>query len=319
MLGDLESRITAVVAAAVSARAHLSVVQAPVPFPTLDAGSGAIRVALGEITAESKFERDQFTFQGSEDAPTSRRILSVGFLVLLDFRLRLPAGNGNEAVRLSSARRLLLEDMSSVSHHLGASHVHSGVEFGAAGPAPPDLGFRVRRLMFDSGAPVVEPTEEVLAGVLRYRGVVELWPVGADRSEGKIDAVDPMVVAPLRLSAARRAVPIGGGTTIRVPSLGHTRLTSVDSRERGPVELAVTVVSDLPPDARGTITSGQAGAEAGLRIIAQDANDTELVYAAPAGDPGAVRKEYVAVHLATPERRAGVLIGTLALELREAE
>ena len=52
--------------------------------------------------------------------------------------------------------------------------------------------------------------------------------------------------------------------------------------------------------------------------MTQGAGETELAYQAPAGDPGTVRAEYVAVHLATPQDGAGVLIGTIALDLLPA-
>jgi hypothetical protein len=75
------------------------------------------------------------------------------------------------------------------------------------------------------------------------------------------------------------------------------------------------VISDLPPALRGTITSGADGAEPGLRIVSAGAASTVITYAAPTGNLGATRNEFVALHLATPDGQRGVFLGSAAIQL----
>jgi hypothetical protein len=75
------------------------------------------------------------------------------------------------------------------------------------------------------------------------------------------------------------------------------------------------VVSDLPLNQRGTIVNGIAGAETGLRILPAGPGETVIQYAAPAGNPGAVREETIEIYLATPEQQRSVLLGAAAVRI----
>jgi hypothetical protein len=106
---------------------------------------------------------------------------------------------------------------------------------------------------------------------------------------------------------------------VRIRGVGGERLVEIDPRTREPLELALTVVSDLPPNERGAITSGAAGLESGVRIVAVGDPETVAVYRAPAGELGATRAEAVAVHLATPEGARGLLLGSAPVLLVPSE
>jgi hypothetical protein len=79
--------------------------------------------------------------------------------------------------------------------------------------------------------------------------------------------------------------------------------------------VAVKVLSSAPPAARGTVTNGAAGIEAGVRVIPVATPETAITFQAPSLASGE-RTEYVAVHFATPDGRAGVFIGSLAVRIR---
>jgi hypothetical protein len=92
-------------------------------------------------------------------------------------------------------------------------------------------------------------------------------------------------------------------------------LTDPATGATAPLALAVTVVSDLPAGLRGTIQSGDPGVETGVRIVPAGGAETIVSYHAPTGSLGAVRTEYVAFHLATPDKRTGVFLGSAAVNL----
>lgn len=306
MLSQLERKLTSLVADGLSLRTHLSVLEAPGPPPALDAGSGAVLVSLSELTPATTFERGQFSFNGTQ----SRRILPVGFAARIELFLRptdaTPAG-------LASARETLLDDLALTTHRLAEESLTSGRAFAVADPDP---GFRVNSFLLEGGGIQRDAEQENLSGVLRYRGSAEVWPPGEARPEGEILAVDSVIVAlPLEIDARDAVVHAGQSATIRVRSLGGRRLMTRDPRETQPLQIAVTVLSDAPPAQRGSISDGSAGVETGFRIIDLTPPDTSVTYQAPASGISRTRIEYVAIHLATPERRRGVFLGSAAVRL----
>jgi hypothetical protein len=76
------------------------------------------------------------------------------------------------------------------------------------------------------------------------------------------------------------------------------------------------VASDLPPAQRGIVTSGTAGAETGVRIVAVTLPETVVDYQAPSGNLGATRVEFVSVYVATGDLRRGILLGSVAVRLQ---
>ena len=133
-------------------------------------------------------------------------------------------------------------------------------------------------------------------------------------------AIDAIVAAlPLSIATDSPVVPTGGTTLVRIRGVGGERLVDTDPETREPLELALTVVSDLPPNERGAITSGAAGLETGVRIVPVADPETVAGYRAPAGELGATRAEAVAVHLATPEGGRGLFLGSAAVILVPAE
>ena len=193
------------------------------------------------------------------------------------------------------------------AHLLSAEDVRSGKAFtnGAADP-----GFRV--LSFQLLNVVVDPnvSDNGLTAAVEFQGLAEIWPPGATQAEGTIEAVESLVATqPVEVKAVNDEIRQGGTTQVKVRSLPTTTKT------RGPLQLAVRVISDLPAAQRGAIASGNDGAETGLKIVAVTPPETTMQYTAPAGELGATRVEYVAVHLATPDKQRGVFLGSAAIHL----
>jgi hypothetical protein len=309
MLSQLEHKLTSLVADGLSLRTHLSVLEAPGPPPALDAGKGAVLVSLSELTPATTFERGQLSFNGSQ----SRRILPIGFAARIEFFLRPASTN---AAGLASARETLLDDLALASHRLAQESFASG---GAFAVADPDPGFSVRSFLLEGGGIVRDADPDNLAGVLRYRGSAELWPPGEVQQEGEIRAVDAVIVAlPLEIDAKDTVVRAGQSATIRVRSLGGQRLMVREPRQTQPLQIAVTVVSDAAPAQRGSISGGTPGVETGFRIIDLTPPQTAVSYQAPASGITRTRIEYVAIHLASPDRRRGVFLGSAAVRLEPA-
>jgi hypothetical protein len=106
-------------------------------------------------------------------------------------------------------------------------------------------------------------------------------------------------------------------SVIRVQSMGGTRVTKA-GEPREPLRLAVHVVSDLPPAVRGTITNGTAGKD-GVRIVtADDKGVATIEYAAPKTLQRS-QAELVAVHFATPDGAAGVLLDSVAIAVEAVQ
>ena len=109
----------------------------------------------------------------------------------MDFFLR--PGDGPAGCR---SARLLLDDMSLVSHGLGAHEVASGRAFAASVPDP---GFHVTSFLLDTGGIARDVDGQRLTGTLRYRGRGEIWPPGVTQPEGR----DSHGAVGTRLAAAR--------------------------------------------------------------------------------------------------------------------
>jgi hypothetical protein len=134
-----------------------------------------------------------------------------------------------------------------------------------------------------------------------------------------MSAVDSVLeILPIALHVDDPVVVAGATTTIRIRGVPGSRLLDVETRARGPLALALSVVSDLPPAQRGTIESGSAAAETGLRIVTAAGPEVAAVYRAP-NDLGAVRFEAVSVHLATATSARGLFLGSAPILLRPEE
>jgi hypothetical protein len=309
MLSRIEQKLTSILGDDLATRTHLSVVEAPGPPTGVDAGSGAVLVAVSEMTPAPLFERDKFSFNGAQ----SRRILVVRFAARIEFFLR---PEGNDTGELAAARQLLLDDMSLVSHGLGRETLANGKDFAVSDPDP---GFRVLSFGLDTGGINRDLEGQFLTGFLRYRGDAEIWPPGVAQQEGEIRAIDTvMVPLPLEIAARNAVVRAGESASVRVRSLPPARVVTREPPATEALRLAVTVLSDAPPAERGVITSGSPGAETGFRIIAVTSPETAIAYQAPATGISRPRVEYVAIHLATPDAHRGVFLGSIAIRLEAA-
>ena len=308
MLSELERKLTAVVGDATTARTHLSVVSAS-DATAPAAGRGVCRVGVSALTAESAFERQELLLSKSNGSATSRRVLPIGFRAVLAFAMR---PSGADASERAAARTLLLDDVSVVGHALATAEVRDGRAFRTAAPDP---GFAVRSFALAEGA-VRGEAGDVFAAELTYDGAALIWPPGPPTQEGVTRAVDVILAAlPVSIATDSPVVPTGGTTSVRIRGVGGRRLVDVDPPTREPLALALTVVSDLPPNERGAITSGAAGLETGLRIVPFADPETVAEYRAPTGDVGATRAEAVAVHLATREGARGLFLGSVPVIL----
>jgi hypothetical protein len=310
MLNELEGKLTSVVADAVATRAGLHVVEAGGPLGEPADGEGVVRVALTQVEPEAGFEPELRAFGNGGGLPRSRRVLPVRFAAALQFARR-PMGTGE--ANATAARRLLLEDMSLVGHALGDGQVRTGAAFATAG----DPGFEVRAFELATGTVAGEPADGLLRGELVCKGKVIIWPSGVAAEEGEISAVDALAAAlPLTILADDPVVEVGGSTNVRIRGAAGRRLTDVETGARAPQRLAVGVASDLPPAQRGTITSGDPGAQAGFRIVETAEPETVVGYQAPAGDIGAITSERIAVHLAGAGGATGLPLGVTVIALR---
>lgn len=307
MLSTIEQKLTSILGDQLAARAHLEVLEAPGPTVPA-AGFGSVLVAFAEITPAPLFDREQFTF----NAAKSRRILPLQFIVNVDCVMH-PAGNS--PAQLASARELLLTDVSLIAHGLARQEFNSGKGFAVADPDP---GFRVLEFALSNGAVVrdADPATGLLSARLQYRGNAEIWPIGVEQDEGEILAIDTVSVAlPVSIVANNPVVRAGQTAIVNIRSLPASRLAIRTPLTNASLQLAVTVLSDAAPAQRGTISGGNAGKETGFRIIDVTPPQTTITYQAPAGEINRSRIEYVAVHLATPDRHSGVFIGSFAMRL----
>lgn len=308
MLGELERKITAVIADGAASRPHLSVVAAPSTDTPPDPDEGVVRIALARLTPEPVFQPGQFAQVSGGGPPRSRRVMLMHFTVHLAFSLRPRTDN---ATTNQASRGLLLDDISIIAHLLAAPEVQNGKAFVSAAPDP---GYRVLNFQFERGSSVPAPADGLLTGNLTYRGLAEIWPPAVSREEGEIRTLDTTIVPlPLEIVLDRPTLLANGTTTARIRGVGGRRLVNA-AGDREPLRLALTVLSDLPPDQRGVITSGEAGAETGSRIVVGGATETIVTFQASALAPDQPRTEYIAVHLATPDRLRGLFLGSAAVQ-----
>ena len=310
MLGTLEAKLAAVVSDGVASRPHLDVGIAPPDPPS--AGKGRVAVALSSFAPEAGFVPHMMGALGSPGQPQSRRILPLRFEVGIDFQLR-PAQAG--AAARAAARALLLEDMSAVAYLLAEPRVQNGAELAGDGDDP---GYRVLSFALASAAAPAELVADCCTGRLVMRGDAHVWPIGAAQPEGVIGTIDRVIAPlPLALRVAHAQVRPGAMTMVTVAPGSLTRLVDPNG-DRGPLNLALTMLADVPLAARGTIPAGDDGVETGVRILPVTP-DMALPYQAPAGDPGANgRIEYLAVHLATPDGHKGLYLGSAPIRLAPA-
>lgn len=309
MLAELEKKLAALVGDAVAARTHLSVLRAGTQRNPPQAGRGQVIVGVQALDHAAAFRQEGFLVSQTNGGATSRRLLDVRCTAALSFLLR-PANEN--ATGLAAGRTLLLEDVSLVGHALGDPQVRTGAAFVTAAPDP---GFLVRRFELAEGTIATARTESLLAAELRYAGEAAIWPPGVAQDEGVIGAVDLVrEILPLTVAVDEPVVTTGGLTSVRIRASSGGRAAGAGAT--APLELALAVVSDLPPEERGAITSGSAGV-AGVRLVEATAPETVVAYRAPEGDLGAVRSERIAVHLARPDGTAGIFLGSAPVLLRE--
>jgi hypothetical protein len=309
VLGELERKLAAIVADGVTSRTHLTVGIVPVDPPA--AGRGTISIGLSDLALDPGFSPSLVAFGGTPANPTSRRVLPLTFKAELSFSMQPSADT--ETAR-GDARALMLEDIAAVAHLLADTALGSGSGFAIASPDP---GFSVQAFALDKGSVQQDLQAGHYTGRLDYLGRAEVWPVGVQGDEGVIRAADPLIVPlPLALRVTDGGVQPGGSTTIMVDAPQTQRLAGPAGGSRAPVRLAVMVLADVPPGQRGTIPTGTAGAETGVRILEVTGLHLAVQYQAPAGNPGpAGRIEHVAVHLATSSNTSGVLLGSVAIRL----
>jgi hypothetical protein len=310
MLGEIERKLTAILGDGLAARTHLQVVEGGAAPP--DAGKEVVQVFVADLTPAGFFDRDQFTISATPPATPApvRRILPVQLSARVAFTIRAQDGT---AASITTARGLLLDDVSLAAHLLADPTVSDGSAFLTNAPDP---GFEMRSFALDSGTVPSDGASDLLTAELLYRGEAAIWPPGAPGAQGKIVAVDPISVAlPIQTMVDVPSVRAGTGTRVRVRGVQGSRLLNPATGERTPARLSVTVVSDLPMGQRGSITSGDPGAETGFRIVTLGEPETVLDYTAPPGDLGTTRVEFVAIHLATPSGQAGTFLGSAAVPL----
>ena len=305
MLGALEQRLLELVVDALEGRDHLTVeVAGPPASPA--AGEGAVRVGLLAIGPVAGFE-PRLRPAPPGDAPSRlHRPLRLSIEASIDVAHR-PDGDA------AATRRLALDDLSIIGHALDATEVRDGSAFASGGP---DAGFVVTELRLASGEVPVVADDGTIRATWVYRGLADIWPPVPPEDAGTIDALTLLATAqPLAIDLSDATVRLGETTRVAVRGLPAHR-----PGPAGPVQVqvAVRVRSTLPPAGRGTVTSGTAATEAGVRLIPVADAVTELEYHAPATMPGGAQLERVEVFLARGDGSRSLLLGSIAVPLREA-
>jgi hypothetical protein len=311
MLGTLETRLAAILSDRLAAHTHLTVGIAPLAPPA--AGKGIVALSVTGITPRTGFSPFDTSIVGTAAAPRSRRVLPVEFTATLDLRAK-PAAAG-EPARIA-ARARLLEDISAAAFALADPELQTGAAFATAGS---DQGFQVLRFGLVTGTAAPGSAGDDLSGQIVLRGEAQLWPVGEERDEGVIERIDRLI-APLPLIMRVAPAGVRPDSEARIEfDLGGLRRRGSASGTPEPAELALSVLADVPVGQRGTVPDSLAGAEPGIRIVPAAPARVEILYRAPSADPGpAGRIEYLAVHLATPERARGLYLGSAAIRLLAA-
>jgi len=310
MLADIEKKLTAILGDGLVARTHVQVVEAAGRAAPA-AGKEVVTVSLPSMSSEAGFDREQARISPVNGGSASvQRILPLRFVAQIDFVIRPQDAN---ITSINAARALLLDDVSLSAHLLAGEPVNDGRAFQTAAPDP---GFEVLSFAFSTGT-VSDILDGTISAQLLYSGVAGIWPVGVSQSQGTIVAVDPTLIAlPIQTATDLPSVVAGTGTNVRIRSVNGQRLSNASTQARSPLQLAVTVVSDLPMGQRGTITSGNPGAETGLRIVTTADPETVVNYQAPAvNNLGNTRVEFIAIHIATPDGHSGVFLGSAAVAL----
>lgn len=313
MLDGLERKLVAVVADAVMDRDRLDVVQLAGPGDDPVGGRTVAGLGVEAVAPETGFDRDVIEISGSEAAPVSRRVLPVRFTATARFATRPVGPTTGER---TAARLQLLGDVSAVAHALDDTRFIAGAAFAVTG----DPGFAVRAFRLSAGEfdpdPVAGDDPALLRAVLRWEGRAAIWPTAPPAAEEVVRAVDVELTAvPIALSAREPVVRQGGSTVVTIAGVAGRRTTGGDPPASEPIAVAVSVTSDLPPADRGHVEGGTAGTEPGVRVVPVAASGTAVTYTAPSATLGAVRVEFVSVHLATTEGARGVFIDALPIRL----
>lgn len=304
MLAAIESRLAAIVGDGLATRSHTAVIRPP-GSGELAEGAGMVIVSLVEAAADAAFEIGKKAVIQSGAGPRGRRVVPVSFRAAVDVSVR-PEGDDDPG----TARTLALDDLALVLHLLDASDVRNGKAFASDAQDP---GYEVHAFSFDKASFMRDLAAGAVSCRLDYSGRGSIWPPGVTGPEGEIRIVDTLLASlPVAMGVRDPIVSAGGTTEVRVLTKAATRL--IAGGTRGPIRLAVSVASDLPLAERGIITSGVPGPETGLRLVDAVNPETVMSYQAPAtvGTP----VEFVAVHLATPDGRRGLFLGSAAIRLR---
>lgn len=312
MLDALESRIVAVAGDRLSLRTDLTVTAATGAQPSLAADNAALRIGIATMQTRPGFNVDTLQMQAGPP-PGQQRVLGLGLTLDLALSRRAPGPQDNPD--LAAGRAALLADIAAVGHMLADPAIRDGSAFAGAAPDP---GFRVLSLALDGGTVTAGPVDGLLSAGWTATAEALVWPVRPPEEVGVIGGVDVLVAGqPLRLSADRPRLLTGETATITLSGLPASRLDDTDTGARTPLALAVRVISDLPLAARGSVAEGDPGADTGVRIVAASDGGATLTYTAPDGPLGQVGAETVAVHVATAEGTAGLLLGGITLGLRQ--
>jgi hypothetical protein len=308
MLGSLESRLTAEIAEALEGRPAVLVVTAPLPLAAPAAGERSVRVSLEEMLPDSHFEAERTGFAGASPSVQTRRVVQLGFLARVH---AIACPQAQSAAEINHSRQLLLEDLSLVVHALDAPSYRDGHDL--AGSAP-DPGYEVTEFHLSKGGIRPDLIENCLVGELEYEGKARIWPPGVSEEAGEIRVVDSVVEAlPIELRATQPVVRAGGQTVVRVRVLSPLR--RMNGNATAAMRLAATVLGDLPPAERGTISSGTPAPDTAFRLHAVGDAPVEIAYAAPPGKVTRPRIEFVAVHLAAPDGAPGVFLGSTPIRI----
>lgn len=307
MLGSLESKLTAEVAEALADRPAVLVVTAPLPLAVPAAGERSIRVSLEEMLPESNFESERTAFSGASPSVQTRRVVQLGFLA----RVHATAcPQAQTTAEINHSRQLLLEDLSLIVHALDAPTYRDGHDLAGSEPDP---GYEVTEFHLSKGGIRPELIENCLVGELEYEGKARIWPPGVSEEAGEIRVVDTVVEAlPIELRATQTVVRAGGQTVVRVRVLSRLRRMNGNTTA---MRLAATVLGDLPPAERGTISSGTPASDTAFRLHAVGDAPVEIAYSAPPGKVTRPRTEFVAVHLAAPDGAPGVFLGSTPIRI----
>jgi len=307
MLTEIEQQVVALVGTALEHRAAMEIAAAP-RAATLDAGKGTATIALRELSTDGGFHPEQHAILA--DLPARRRVLPLAFALRVAFHVR-PGDETIGAVRI--ARASLLEDVAVVAHALAEAKIRGGKAFAAA---IADSGYEVESFVLTK-ATIGDGLRDdgLLGGELEYIGAAAIWPPGEIQPEGRIDRIEATVAPqPGAFMAQPPRVTPDGTSRVAVPSLPGW----ID-REGNPqpTQVAVRVMSDLPPEKRGVIRSGTAAPfDNGIKLVGVAHGAVEIEYGAPlAVDmPADELLEIIAIY-AIDKGSSGALLGTAVVSI----